>query len=200
MDVEQSKEKPCTPGLKPASKRGRENSLSDEDEQAFRAAATSIKIARNNSPDSPVIPDRVDLCSDSSCDSSSESIGSGSSEQGSFQGPECANCQSVVHELSHCPWPANKDGFLLGCPPCNEQNHSFDECRLSSPWKLPPRVIFRYLVLNRAGLPPVKSSVNLFLLAAHLDQVQELYDNLPLAVGTVRKVQGVCDSSCLPRG
>ncbi|KAI0378636.1 hypothetical protein F5Y04DRAFT_290812 [Hypomontagnella monticulosa] len=68
----------------------------------------------------------------------------------------CANCHKQGHMLARCPGPVDEDGFITGCPMCNSQEHSYEDCVVACPNSTMMEVF--YLINVRAGLPPIRTS------------------------------------------
>jgi len=78
----------------------------------------------------------------------------------------CAACRIIPdrrilaeqHELSRCPFPTPK-GDISGCVICNDLTHFYDECpvRKTYPDHARQGKDYHYCVVNRGGLPPVRS-------------------------------------------
>ncbi|KAK3320323.1 hypothetical protein B0T19DRAFT_468587 [Cercophora scortea] len=81
----------------------------------------------------------------------------------------CGNrhCRKPDHELSHCRGPPSDKGDIVGCVLCNTDEHILDACHRVK--HITPHDLYIKLVLNRKDLPPIRTSINILLLATRLD-------------------------------
>ena len=71
----------------------------------------------------------------------------------------CCNCGLLGHRLRHC-MKAAPDGFLHGCPRCDDMSHDFDACHNL---KKRPGDWYLFSVRHRIGRCPLKQSKDLRL-------------------------------------
>lgn len=71
----------------------------------------------------------------------------------------CCNCGLLGHRLRHC-MKAAPDGFLHGCPRCDDMSHDFDACHNL---KKRPGDWYLFSVKHRIGRCPLKQSKDLRL-------------------------------------
>ncbi|KAK3690216.1 hypothetical protein B0T22DRAFT_515331 [Podospora appendiculata] len=86
----------------------------------------------------------------------------------------CGNrhCRKPDPELSHCRGPPSTRGDILGCVLCNTDEHVRDSCpRVKF---LTPNDLYTKLVLHHKDLPPIRSSINILLMATRLNVLVRL--------------------------
>ena len=98
----------------------------------------------------------------------------------------CGNegCRKNTHELADCLGPPSERGDIVGCPLCNTQQHILDCCP-----KLPYETkesLFDLLVVRRANLPVIRTSISILSLAASLNRLSDLAETMPLTKTTVK--------------
>ncbi|KAF5668076.1 hypothetical protein FHETE_5342 [Fusarium heterosporum] len=73
---------------------------------------------------------------------------------------KCASCGSTTHLLATCLRAVR--GFIAGCPICNSQTHSVDDCRGFKEMSLAEKV--QLLVTKRGNMPAIWSKAKWYML------------------------------------
>jgi hypothetical protein len=68
----------------------------------------------------------------------------------------CANCFMSGHSLRHC-FKADPDGFLSGCPRCDDFRHDYDQCHEVKQ----PKDDLLFLVKHRSNKPLIRSQTDI---------------------------------------
>ncbi|KAK8051158.1 hypothetical protein PG993_002543 [Apiospora rasikravindrae] len=74
----------------------------------------------------------------------------------------CGNCSRPGHELRDCIGPLDEQGWLAGCPVCNDTLHLYHDCmtRQSLDELSRAEMDQKYLLYYRQNKPPIKCSID----------------------------------------
>jgi len=71
----------------------------------------------------------------------------------------CGNCDLRGHWLKQCYGPANRYGFIPGCPHCNVTTHILEECTSYDPTTDEDRLCW-FMDFVRKDMPPLECSID----------------------------------------
>ncbi|OBR09406.1 hypothetical protein CH63R_08171 [Colletotrichum higginsianum IMI 349063] len=75
--------------------------------------------------------------------------------EGSLESARCGSCGHFGHRLIDCIF-MDKNGFVSGCPLCNDKRHRWDDCKRKH--ELSERDVYHVVVQRRGNKPAIASS------------------------------------------